>query len=301
MSKITTDCEPHFVVAGHPKIHNSAGIAALWNLADAIEGAGYEVTRLNFFAIGTDQYVMSLDGQNWIQVQPDSLTTLVKDISFPIFISGENTVCKYFGDLNFCRYHLNKMGVLVNKGRMKEHEYHIAFHKIFYPNHNFHLPQYIEKIPLEWARDLKIDLRSLDVTYIGKGAMYLQDPVILNNSVLLTREWPNTKDQYLTLLRNTRVLYSYDSITAVMLDALLMGAMPALLSYLPLGRDDWLSGFGQQFPGYIPEEQCDLEQCLAEFPSKRLKIINESIELRDNFAKKVSNMCEDIIHFFRTT
>ena len=107
------DYKPHFVVAAHPKAPNSAGITALWKLADAIEAAGHEVTRLNFTAVKADQYVMSLDGQNWVPVHTNSLTTLLQDIPFPILISGENTDSKYFGSLNFCRYHLNKMGVLM--------------------------------------------------------------------------------------------------------------------------------------------------------------------------------------------
>ena len=295
------DYKPHFVVAAHPKVPNSAGITALWKLADAIEAAGHDVTRLNFTAVKPDQYVMSMDGQNWVPVHTHSLTTLLQDIPFPILISGENTDSKYFGNLNFCRYHLNKMGVLLNKGSMKENEYHIAFHKIFYPDCHFHLPQSQERLSLEEARDLKIGARGLDLTYIGKGAMYVPNPKLLRDSVLMTREWPSTNEQYLSLLRNTRVLYSYDSLTAVMFDAMLMGAMPVLLSYLPLGRDDWLSGFGSEFPGYLPNEGLDFDQCLADFPAKRLKFIDEAIELRDGFANNVKLMCEDIIRFFRPT
>lgn len=299
MSNINVECKPHFIVAAHPKTPKSAGVMALWNLADAIEAAGYQTTRLNFTAVEQDKYVMSLDGHNWVSVHETSLPTLLQDIPFPILISGENADCKYFGTLNFCRYHLHKMGMLINKGNMKENEYHIVSDKLFYEGHNFYLPQFLGKVPLEIASSIEIGSRTLDLTFVGKASMYMSNINILPNTVALTRDWPSETDQYLTLLRNTRFLYSYDPLTSVNLDATLMGAVPILLSFAPFEREDWLLHCRGGFIGYIPNEGTKFEDFLATFSSSRSQFIEDCIHMRDSFAINVKLMCEDAIKFFQ--
>ena len=299
MSNTNVECKPHFIVAAPPKTPKSAGVMALWNLADSIEAAGYQTTRLNFTAVEQDKYVMSLDGHNWVLVHETSLPTLLQDIPFPIVISGETTDCKYFGTFNFCRYHLHKMGMLLNKGNMKNDEYHIVSDRFFYEKPNFYLPQFLGKVPLERARSIETGSRTLDLTYVGKASMYTSNLEIMPNTVELTRDWPSENDQYLTLLMHTRFLYTYDPLTSVNLDAILMGAVPILLSYAPFDREDWLLHCGDGFIGYLPDGETDFDEFLLQFPSSRLGCIDHCIRMRDDFSNNVKHMCEDIIQFFQ--
>ena len=76
--------------------------------------------------------------------------------------------------------------------------------------------------------------RSIDLTYIGKGSLYDPSLCRLPGTIELTRAWPGDVDEYLLLLSKTRFLFTYDIITSVVTDSIMYGAVPVLMTHLPL-------------------------------------------------------------------
>lgn len=292
-----TSNKPHFIIVANPATPKSAGISTLWHLADTIEVSGYEVTRLNLLQKSVDEFVVSLDKIHWIPATEGSIRYLTRDIEFPIFISGENIDCKYFQSMNFCRYHLNRMGNLVNKGSIGPDEYHIAFLDFFYPNANFNLILHNIKIDLDEARNLPLDGRSVNLTYFGKAHLYHQKLEPVQGSIVLTRTWPETNEAYQNLMKKARFVFCYDSLTSVINDAILLGAMPVILSHLPFTRDEYIAQF-KDLPAYLPYEGQELEKFVSTFPARRQKFLDDEIYLRDSYSLRVQTMCEDIVKFF---
>ena len=56
----------------------------------------------------------------------------------------------------------------------------------------------------------------------------------LPGTIELTRAWPGDVDEYLLLLSKTRFLFTYDIITSVVTDSIMYGAVPVLMTHLPL-------------------------------------------------------------------
>jgi hypothetical protein len=200
--------------------------------------------------------------------------------------------------VNYCRYYLNKMGVLTNKGKIAEREYKIAFNKMYLEDYDFYLPQYTGGISLEDAKQLQLNDRQIDLTYIGKGNRYITDPPTLPDSVLITSSWPPTKKQYYYLLSKTRFLYSYDSVTAVCEDAALLGAIPLYMTHAPFAKDEWFSQWEPHQRALFLVENGKVDIDIPTFQKNRANLINRLIDFRDGFASRVAAMTKDIEQFF---
>lgn len=70
--------------------------------------------------------------------------------------------------------------------------------------------------------------RTLNLTYFGKGPSFIECKLI-ENSILLERDWPRDKNQLALLLKQTKFLFTYDCVSATLQDALMCGAVPVLL------------------------------------------------------------------------
>ena len=199
--------------------------------------------------------------------------------------------------MNFCRYHLNRMGNLVNKGSIGPNEYHIAFLDFFYPNAHFNLILHNIKIDLDEARGLQLAGRNVNLTYFGKAHLYHEKLEPVQGSMVLTRTWPETNEEYQALMKRTRFVFCYDSLTSVINDAILLGAMPVILSHLPFSRDEYIAQF-KDLPAYLPYEGQNLEEFVSTFPTRRQKFLDDEISLRDSYPHRVQTMCADIVNFF---
>ena len=289
-----------YVIFLPPFTEKSAGIVCLWRLAETIERTGNSVIRI-ICTIHNGNFLISFDGFEWIPCAEDTIAKTISPLFQPVIIHGENLDFRYFLGLRVARYYLNKMGVLVNKGSAAEGEYKIAFDASFCDNFDFLLPQYTGKISLIQARNMDIIPRSMDLTYIGKGHLYLQNTPVIKGSVSLTREWPASADEYLTLLKNTRFLYSYDSITSVLSDAILMGAVPFVMSLEPLGETEFEKINARFGIAHIFENH-DIENFDFQlFLKKRSFYIDEMMSLpwAVDLAPSVVSLCNSIEEFFK--
>jgi hypothetical protein len=79
--------------------------------------------------------------------------------------------------------------------------------------------------------------RTLDVSYIGKG--YLHGPVgWITDTLWIERGWPRTKEQLALVLRNTRRFITWDSWSAINVEAVLCGALPVFARTEPWTQEE---------------------------------------------------------------
>ena len=288
-----------YVIFLPPFTEKSAGIVCLWRLAETIEKIGNSVIRI-ICTIHNRNFLISFDGSEWIPCGEDTIPETISPLFQPVIIHGENLDCRYFAGLRVARYYLNKMGALVNKGSAADGEYKIAYDAAFCDNFDFLLPQYTGKISLIEAKHMEINPRSMDLTYIGKGHLYLQNMPVMKGSVSFTREWPVSTDEYLTLLKNTRYLYSYDTTTSVLSDAILMGAVPFVMTLAPWGETEFKK-INERFNVPYVFENHDIEKFDFQlFLKIRSLFIDEMMALpwAVDLAPSVVSMCNSIEEFF---
>jgi hypothetical protein len=78
-----------------------------------------------------------------------------------------------------------------------------------------------------------LNSRTIDLTYVGKGSLYLKSTEIIGESVGLGRQWPQSKRELAYLLRRTRLFYTYDIFSNINVEAVLSGALPVYLCNRP--------------------------------------------------------------------
>jgi hypothetical protein len=288
-----------YVIFLPPFTNKSAGIQSLWRLSETIERISKSVVRI-ICTIHNGKFLISFNGSEWIPCNENTIREAVSPLYQPVIIHSEILDCRYFRGLNVARYYLNKMGVLVNKGSAAEGEFKIAFDPSFCENYDFLLTQYTGKVPLLYARKMAIDPRRMDLTYIGKGHLYSKETPILAGSVCLTREWPATTDEYLTLLTNSRYLYSYDTITSVIVDAALMGVVPFLMTWAPFGENELKKMMEHSAPCYIFDRENINNFDFQVFLDQRNVFIDRMLthEWATDLVPSVSAMCIAIEEFF---
>jgi len=244
---------PSYVIFAAPYTEKSAGIKSLWKLAEAIQKTGRKAIVIQC-EIVDGSFVACFDGKNFLKCDKDLIPRVLSGLGEHIVIHGENLDCEYFESLNVARYYLNKMGFLINKGQAREGEFKLAYHAPFCDDPDFVLTQFMGKIDLEQAEQMTIHDRFLNLTYVGKGWMYNAECPTIYQTVLIKRDWPETNEEYVTLLKATRFVLSYDSLTSVLMDSVLLGAVPVILNAAPFTKAEVSRICGPDFPLYFADE-----------------------------------------------
>ena len=113
-------------------------------------------------------------------------------------------------------------------------EFYLSHSKLVHPSAHHYLFFAEQNALFGLENAVAIGQRIMDLTYIGKGELYGDHHPIINDSVEITRGWPQQKNQLASLLKNTRFLFTYDSYSNLNVEAVLCGAIPILL-----GGDKW--------------------------------------------------------------
>ena len=146
------------------------------------------------------------------------------------------------------------------------------------------------------ARDtLHWSQRKLNLTYIGKGASYLECSII-PGSVLIERDWPKDKVQLAALLRNCKYFFSWDTVSATNTDAALCGAVPVLMHDLQIPRSEINFAEHGPFPNvsYEPGLQDRLPSDLALVDAAILGIQKNLNGFLESWPERVSGLAETI-------
>jgi hypothetical protein len=217
-----------FVVAPMPR-HSSAGITVLHQLLEDLRALGHDaiwvpVSKLN------EQDVF----QNGIPLESSHASSVV---IYPETISGNP-----LGAVNVVRYYLNVEGaVRGNRVSPQPNEFRLAYAPEFHASPNYILTKLVNLPEPEPWDDEEFEDRTACATFIGKGNRYNQC-FIIPDSLEITLFDPPSKEELFGMLRHLKLLYTWDSASALNLEAILLGTIPVLLSALPVVADTGMFG-----------------------------------------------------------
>jgi hypothetical protein len=223
----------NFIIASPPYTTRSGGVMVLHELCTALNRLGYKAgiaiitegsqNNQNFkfgftsnseFLDSFGEYYDYFTGRNISDINDFIYNSCV---IYPDIIKGNPLQGK-----NFATYVLGKpLYEIVS-------DYIISYSKIYIEKYNYVL---FKPFVNEWMHDrntLHWTQRKLNLTYYGKGSNYV-NCFLIDGSVLIERDWPRDKKQLAELLRNCKYFFSWDSISATNVDAVLCGAVPILL------------------------------------------------------------------------
>jgi hypothetical protein len=195
------------------------------------------------------------------------------------------------------RYFLNRDGIMNNrKVELGPHDFILAHSRVMHPNPQ-HVCYFADVNPLFHNEGTRpAEHRHLDITYIGKGALYgVTEPI--PGTVEITRTWPATKEQLAMLLRNCRFFYTGDACSAVNVEALACGAIPAFFNNGPWTNED-IDNFE---PGVFPRLYEGIQagdNFYAEFETGRTRYLQRMRDYTEGWDASVAQMVEKVDRHF---
>lgn len=262
-----------FLIAAPAYSHQSAGIMALHDLCDTLNRQGFEAAMVLFH--GSDAKAQSwqwayTDRADFYHPDHQRVRLNINDADNSVRDFLENGVIIYpdlivgnpLGASRVVRYLLYKNHSYV---AASANEYILSFSTMFHSSPDSYLFKHFSDENFHSRGAAHWSKRTLDLTYIGKGATFA-NCFKIPETVVLTRQWPDDKNQLGILLRQCRYFFTWDSVTATNFDAVSCGAVPVLLQYNQTTKDE-LSGY---------EFGCFSSADLADFNNKESVIGSES-------------------------
>jgi hypothetical protein len=188
------------------------------------------------------------------------------------------------------RYFGNKDGFL-NKGKLVElgnNDFILSHSKILHPNANHYL--FFSEINHEFKKtELKeFKQREISITYVGKGYLY-GEVKLVNDTILVTREYPDNKKELANILRNSRFLFTWDNWTNLIGEAIFCGAVPVMLRNEPFTLDELNNSEIAPIP-YIDISKIEFDEKTNNFDFKTPIYYDEFCEERIIFMNKQMNL-----------
>jgi hypothetical protein len=158
-----------------------------------------------------------------------------------------------------------------------------AHHVLFYCNIK---PEFLEN-------DSEVSLRHMNATYIGKGHLYGEAP-IMRNTLLIERHWPCVPGQLAWLLRRIEYFYTWDCWTQTNLDAIISGCIPVFMRYKPFTSEE-IDGTEL---GVIPRINLYQKLDAQKFAVERATLMARMIELQASWDQRVAEFNEKVQEYF---
>ena len=296
-----------FLIAAPKYTHQSAGIMVLHNLCDMLNRQGYEAAIV-FFHGGKAPNFQWACTNNPEMYHPDhervhlSLTDPVKSIrdflENGVMIYPDLILDNPMGASRIVRYILCH-----NESYTAQfaNEYVLSFSKLFHSNPNAYL---FQSLPNEnfhsrgvphWSK------RTMDLTYFGKGPGFI-DCFRIPETLVLTRTWPEDKNQLGILLRQCRYFFTWDAVSQTNFDAIACGAVPVFLHDRQTTREALSRGEPGAYPNIRLADLNDKESviCDVEEIDKQMSEMNSKIEwLKESFPERVSRFASDVHKFYQ--
>ena len=261
-----------FIIAARVFNPKSQGCILLHKIAHTLNKIGHQAAVIFFNGHGSDtQWFISNDQNHFCNEY--SYHLISDDQSFhkfknnAIIIYPEIITGNPLGGKNIVRYMLNREG-FIKKGvsiNPSKRDFILTHSLNYHDKPDYHLFNYDGDISFNSDSTKVFYERDFDITYIGKGSKYGQC-FIVPGSKEITREWPPSKKELANILRSTRYFYTWDSLTATGVDAILCGAFPIYMTYTPITREEvhnW-----KDLSVFIPE--ISFEQTKLPIPSEKL-------------------------------
>jgi len=242
MAPPSAHSRPFIVLAPAFKTH-SAGIRVMHTLCNELNESGH-TAYLMFYRFrpdgaGIDTYIPDGDAEycklhtSIPRLPPCSDVGRFRDlidaayVIYPEVVSGNPLNAK-----SVVRYVLNSPAANGYPMREDKHDYIVAFSSLFWANPHFIATMVFEEPLFNDDNSRPAMERTMDCTYIGKGAQF-GDCFRIQGSVLIERNWPADKQSLSIMLRNTRYFYTWDLNSQTNIDALLCGVIPVVVRWAP--------------------------------------------------------------------
>lgn len=280
--------------------HTSNGVRALHNLAHTINALGFTARVL---ILGKD----SIFGKGSVEqfTNPEWNTPLLDDsekdfidegiVLYPEVVKGNPLCAKHVA-----RWLGNKEGVLRNGEGMdaSRDDFLIAHSKVIKGDAHCVL-FYAYTNPC--FNDLGADpeKRVLNATYIGKGYLYGKVGPITDASGLtleIGRKWPPTQEQLALLLKRVACFYTWDCWSATNVDAVMCGAVPFFLNYVPFSSEEIDASEGGRLPRLDADHR---EFNLEKFKIERIQMISRLTTIHASWDDRVRLMLAKMEKHFR--
>lgn len=279
------------MILAPPYNEKSAGIVALHQLYDALKLVDLASRLIVYKGIG-NQFVVEIPDRGFIEPE------VLKEV-FPnsIFIVPEVLCGSRLKNLRVARYYLNWSGAIAPANANIDEEFAIAFNPYFYPNYHFELPNFLGKIPIpESFESTRKTTRPINITYFGKSAKNYKENFALPGSILVTRTWPESRDQYLEILGLSEYFFTFDFNSSTNLDAQLLGVKVVILDFSP-HNEQYYKKFSKNQP-YLTAQNYDSGAAISNY----IKIYDQWLSIlrseRDNFEGNVRNLYQLLQKFF---
>lgn len=228
-----------FIIVAPPFSVRSGGIMVLHDLCEALNRNGYQAgivfmhggnaSEQNFqYAVSNDVNLYRPNGDYHYYIdEAEARDVLVSGtVIYPDLIIGNP-----LGAKNTVRYILN------SNSSSFSGDFVLSYSKIYSKYSNFVLAKPFHDACFTDAGTLPWTKRTLDLTYIGKGASFTNCHRI-ENTILVERDYPRDKEQLALLLRQCRFFFTWDCVSATNFDAVICGAIPVLLHDKQINRKE---------------------------------------------------------------
>jgi len=125
--------------------------------------------------------------------------------------------------------------------------------------------------------------RTVNLTYVGKAHLY-GGVCEIENTRLITRDDPSTKEELAELLGKSRFVFFFDSLTQLMVETIVSGAIPVIVSYYPY-REDEVDSIET---GPIPRASLqDIEASGGNIDFKEPAMLERYLKQRDEYLQRL--------------
>ena len=268
----------------------SAGIVMLYRLFNAMKQVDPRTDLVIYQGIGNQFYIISNNGD----IEPEDLSIL-----FPraIFIVPEVLCASRLKNLRVVRYYLNSLGAIAPANADTEKEFAITFNPKFCNHAMFQIHDYLGKVPVpvNFAAT-QINPRPINLTYFGKNTRLYKENFPIPTSLLLTREWPESRSHYIKLLELSEYLFTFDATSSTSLDAHASGVKVVILDFSPDTEADYKKAYPNQ--PYLNQTNYQSETAIEEYISQCNTLFNSIRSQADQFSNKVIELHKLLLKFF---
>jgi hypothetical protein len=184
-----------------------------------------------------------------------------------------------------------------NYTAISSNEYILSFSKMFHSKSDGYLFQSLSNDNFHSMGAPHWSKRTMDLTYFGKGPVFI-DCFRIPGTLIITRTWPEDKEQLGLLLRQCRYLFTWDAVSQINYVAIACGAVPVFLHERQATRELMNMSEIGAYPNIrlldlhdnksVVGDQTEIDKQMFEMKSKFTWYLNSWPERVQEFAKSVT-------------
>ncbi len=293
-----------YLIVAPQYTNRSGGVMVLHDLCEALNKIGHTAAIIflhngnaleqNFEFVISNNAQLHKPGINFYKFKQDYSDELSEFLVDGITIYPDLIHKNPLNAMKTVRYILNFNNISFPE------DYILSFSKAYYKKYNSVLYKVFENEYMNEENSAHWTNRTLNATYIGKGAAFGECHVI-KNSILIERDWPKNKEQLRILLRQVKFFFSWDNVSQTNYDAIMCGCVPVLMSDYSASK----SMVAQMEPGEFPKvslvlngENVSLDYCENDVMSSLEKMKRTMESYSQNWEKNVLSFANDCEGYF---